>query len=757
MTRVSRVQNHIITTVVAFALLSTAILWRSFSTHSDKIWLSADSAQTIVLSPELGDADHTQRLGRLSIESVKCVLLPCTSHTPTDVPYDCIDRIADIGPSGIRQANDLAYSSKRSVRMEAAQIYSKRDVIRVLAVESNTPFSIYLNGTCVLQATGQDDRFPAGYPRLASIQIKRGRNDIVVRSAGGSNDGEITLKILTQDRGRRLALDSTQFNIVSNPLLRRQERLRLFMPQLFARGDFAICIVALHITVRKCDRIVDGSDNTLSTNGLPNGEYKLIFRINDTTVEDRFLIGGSSYVDREIQLAKRFASRWACRSDNIAPLILRRAILESPMYEHPASRDWQQKMIDLSEMAVAIRGSHRCIPVSGASLESFTSTIDGAKQYYRIFKPHDADRASPLIIEVPYEQVPERPFLSSSFLSWPLTFRFAEAAAERLHAIYVVSDIRGNIGTAPLGEREALELLDHIRSLYSVNPARIYLYGVCEGGRRALTLAAHYPGVFAGVGVYGPLSYSPYGVASKESPNLVFSPTLLEQLKATPVVLICGTRDSAVSRSQLSSFADQLNHLGGHVLFRILQDGTHKQPRLEQMIFPELTKLVKVESACRTPESQTSDPLIQCDTRSNPANATIRQEAVAYALTHRLVLMSTVNRMQRRELRAFVQSWRRRFPTANFAINLSASSQSRVSFVEPSRRVLLIAPRAERDALHEAQYAVFITYRCNGTLYLRIQPAFADRAIDAMIHETKSAFIAWNDSGRDIADKAGKP
>jgi poly(3-hydroxybutyrate) depolymerase len=94
--------------------------------------------------------------------------------------------------------------------------------------------------------------------------------------------------------------------------------------------------------------------------------------------------------------------------------------------------------------------------------------------------------------------------LESAHIAWPDDLEDIQNAANTSGVAVALTDGRGNIGDAPIGEADEFEVLNDVNSNYSIDRQRLYLYGTCEGGRRALLLAEHYPGLFAAIGVYGP-------------------------------------------------------------------------------------------------------------------------------------------------------------------------------------------------------------------------------------------------------------
>jgi len=203
----------------------------------------------------------------------------------------------------------------------------------------------------------------------------------------------------------------------------------------------------------------------------------------------------------------------------------------------------------------------------GMHLRQYISKIDGTPQNYLLFIPAAAKAPLPLVLITPYAQKPVRPFLESSLIAWPDDLEDIQKAADTSGVIVALSGGRGNVGDSPIGEVDAFEVLNDTNSNYSIDKEKIYLYGTCEGGRRALLLAEHYPGLFAAIGVYGPKLTAD---GSGQQGGLDDPFVLADKLSSTPVFLV--KESGSVCQTE------------------IIPDGMHKQKKVEQIVFPFLVK-----------------------------------------------------------------------------------------------------------------------------------------------------------------------
>jgi dienelactone hydrolase len=210
---------------------------------------------------------------------------------------------------------------------------------------------------------------------------------------------------------------------------------------------------------------------------------------------------------------------------------------------------------------------------------------------------------------MPYVASKQRPFLESAFISYSTVLEEVRAAANASNVAVAIFDGRGTVGDAPIGEADTFELLRDITAHYSVDPRRIYLYGVCAGGYRALMLAEHYPQIFAAVGSWGPeLGTSDENEPTRDSPF-----TLIDRLSTTPVVLLKGQLDDELPAEIFLEFADRLRHTGDFVTAQIVPNTMHDPIREEAVIFPQLVThargpaVVDIQSAISTAVKNAKD------------------------------------------------------------------------------------------------------------------------------------------------------
>lgn len=312
-------------------------------------------------------------------------------------------------------------------------------------------------------------------------------------------------------------------------------------------------------------------------------------------MHDSFFIGDTDSVYRTLcreQLKTKQADSAHMQRD---PLIKRYQILMSEQYYHPTNSEWQRKFMLVMKDAIieqhySLNASWTQLP--GMHLREFVSQIDGTLQNYLIYVPEKVSGPLPLVIDMPYAQQPERPFLESALaIGWPQALDDIKRAADHAGIAVAIIDGRGNVGDAPIGEADAFEVLNDLTKSYNIDTHKLYLFGTCQGGRRAIMLAEHYPGVFAAIGTYGPALGAKRSILSRfwfGRHDGVYSQ--MDNLVITPIKVLQGEYDDVPPKAVLNEFIRTLRKISPSSELEYYPDGTHGTNASEARLFPWLAQ-----------------------------------------------------------------------------------------------------------------------------------------------------------------------
>jgi len=336
-----------------------------------------------------------------------------------------------------------------------------------------------------------------------------------------------------------------------------------------------------------------GWPKRIPTSALPEGYYRITLSAGESSAMDEVFVGDVAEQIKPLMVEPTRAPTLSQRSIQLDPLLQRYKILMSPQYAHPEESSWQRKMVLVAKNAVLANrmkdGDADWTKTPGFHFRVYISRSDGSRQPYLVYMPRGVSGLVPLVVEMPYATQPLRPFLESALaIGYPDALEDLAEAADRVGFAVAVIDGRGNAGFSSLGESDALEVISDLVSALPVDEMRIYLYGTCEGGARALKLAEDYPAVFAAVGVYGPAidtndSWMTKLIARKQG---VFAE--LQNLNGIPVHVEEGQFDNVPSRDTLDEFMKRLRAISSRSMLVTQKDGLHGTNAAESRVFPWL-------------------------------------------------------------------------------------------------------------------------------------------------------------------------
>lgn len=205
-------------------------------------------------------------------------------------------------------------------------------------------------------------------------------------------------------------------------------------------------------------------------------------------------------------------------------------------------------------------------PISNARGDvgmAYRSGFDGKLVPYRIYVPKNYDKSKkyPLVVLLHGAGGDETNFLEAYGRLWP------KLAEERG---YILASVNGR---GPLsgyrkengGEQDVLDVLDLMKSHYSVDASRVYLGGHSMGGGGTWTIGLKYPERFAGL------------IPIAGSSALVV-PGLEAELKSgrkIPVMMVCGVKDALVSVAGCRTVAEKAKALNAPIKYAEYAEGDH--------------------------------------------------------------------------------------------------------------------------------------------------------------------------------------
>ena len=222
---------------------------------------------------------------------------------------------------------------------------------------------------------------------------------------------------------------------------------------------------------------------------------------------------------------------------------------DNPSKKH----EWQRKLIYLYKTFIEIeknlgaKKSVRGLPHT--TLRGFVSKIDNGEQYYISHAPRDykAEINYPVVVFAPYYISINRPYLESMRVADIVIQENLQYFADKYNMIIVEPFCRevARYSLNSIGEADFFEVLNSVKSNYSIDTTRIFLAGSCAGANKAFKFAVKYPHLFAGMGLASPDFSTNTSNQEWYKNNLPFD--YIENLKKMPILVMHSVNDRHTS------------------------------------------------------------------------------------------------------------------------------------------------------------------------------------------------------------------
>ncbi len=302
---------------------------------------------------------------------------------------------------------------------------------------------------------------------------------------------------------------------------------------------------------------------------------------------------------------------------NLGALLIRFEHLLEPSHSENDNQLWQKKIAQLcwqiERITADIRaGREPYRGKAGTWLRGYSSKLDGGLQYYIVHAPPQAEsgRPFPLVIELPYEEQPLRPYLYSVPVAQYSDLKLHDRAADRNGFGYLWLNNRGNTYGQDFGMTELFTALAEVQRDYAIDPDRIHLFGGCTGGLHALALADDHPDLFAAIGVVTPIArYRRVTVFDPPSPTDAYACSWLrerspvermENLLNVPILSIHGDEDTHNSISQTRDLETAAHAASAPFTFSVAHGGTALRWPEEPLY--STFDFFRIKSRARSPE-----------------------------------------------------------------------------------------------------------------------------------------------------------
>jgi dienelactone hydrolase len=216
-----------------------------------------------------------------------------------------------------------------------------------------------------------------------------------------------------------------------------------------------------------------------------------------------------------------------------------------------------------------------------------------------ISEKYDPDRRYPLLVDM-HGGVSRQDYVPDSYFK-DLTHRCGQLAQTHDFMLLIPKGRKGAEWWNPVGARNVLGAVDHLKRMYNVDENRVFATGFSDGGSGAYYLALAHPTPFAG---FIPLN----GLVAVA--QVAGFQVHLRNLVNRPLYVVNTGRDSLYPAAMVAPLVKAMRDAGGKVTYRVFEDVPHaptylgeERPRIWTWI-----KGVKRDPYPRTLTWETADP-----------------------------------------------------------------------------------------------------------------------------------------------------
>lgn len=537
------------------------------------------------------DTDHSDAISRqLSYPFLPQLESPDSS---SDIPLASGITATTVNTTnGLIRLHRVLAKTRYQVAYAECNVITTVDQDAILLPESDDGLKVWLNGKPVdeVDAIRRISQFE-GYVR---VHLNKGPNRLVIKLARTRQtdiwdpwDFAVGLRssagALDEIAGRGVP------HFLSSTVVKPGDPLKIDL-SLFPVGDPVTLTLKQHSSQRQFT-LLGGQRSSVDLKDFSEGPIETALESGDRKFREPILYGSAAeFANRyQAQLPKYFSDQR--NNSNLGALLIRFQHLMEPSYREHDTQLWEKKIAELSWQIDAIlsdidagREAYKDKP--GTWIRGFQSKVDGAQQYYIMHAPPQAasGKPFPLVVIVPYEEIPLRPFLYSIRVAEYSVLKLLDRAADQNGFGYIWADNRGNTYGQEFGQAELFEAVDAAKRDYSIDSDRIYLFGVCSGGLHAFSLATDHPDLFAAVGAMSPVArYRRVTNFDPASPTDAYacdslekrSPVLrMENLLNVPVIIVHGDEDTHNRISESEDLAKEAQTAGVPLKFVVEHGGT---------------------------------------------------------------------------------------------------------------------------------------------------------------------------------------
>ena len=308
-------------------------------------------------------------------------------------------------------------------------------------------------------------------------------------------------------------------------------------------------------------------------------------RLNEVTLtlEDRFVFQQKLFIgevtDFVNELNQRDVSKGRSENDQAVVAGLNQRIDKLLKVGYSSGDEWVRKVnlvLDkLSKIILSGETSAQLIKSGGINIGSYKSKVDGSNQYYVCVSPENYSTDSlelPLVVVLRPNFANHYNFLVSGTIAKQYELERLKELSNKYGYAFLLSSNRHYLyeNLSPISETEIFESIASISDCLSIDKQRIFLYGNCAAGKRALVMASRYPDKFAGLAIYSPTYNTNQNIPLQNLSNLPIFLRHDQNDLHTPIQSSIALLEDASSRG-LASIEHTFDKSGSRFIYNSLK------------------------------------------------------------------------------------------------------------------------------------------------------------------------------------------
>jgi len=455
----------------------------------------------------------------------------------------------------------------------------------------------WLNGELIINSTVDEVRDLEPYSNVVAVNLRSGSNIVackIDRLVMSKDPGWAYRIAMTDMQSARKILQSKVYRALDTNIVHPGGEIRPLFDFFETPTKAEVVLTDLEGVERFHKDYMTNSQASIRIPNLYSGVFHCTLRVGDVKYESYIYVG---YLEtmRASLLGEVKSHHGKSKNiyNHISVWLRRVEHLMLPEHYKPADARWQFKVInaakDIEGTLRGVDGQGRYVLISpGYHIRAYESRIDRSIQYYGIHVPKGIKfrSAVPVVLNINGIEEHLRPFEEGTRVSdIDDEIERLDTYATRYGVLIVDPFGRGNARGAPIQEMDFMEVLADVKKDYKIDRARIYITGMCEGGREAIAMAEHFPSVFAAVAADIPGAYSegPDRTASEEWMRNHDIAQMAYNLGRVPVMVQHGDHNDHIPLQQSQALVDECRRVSGNCELQILPDSYPRYSSIDRM------------------------------------------------------------------------------------------------------------------------------------------------------------------------------